>query len=150
MLQDATELAVQDTNEAATTRHFDANQLLNRQTPGMFLVHRCGIVQPVKVRQTLKIGFILQQFFSAAMQQTDMAVDAIDKLAIQIHDHSQHAVRGRVLRPEIQRERAIFLWDGFHVVSHYAPSFSVVAFSSPGISDVMPSQGERKSKLRYS
>ena len=150
MLEDPAKFAVKHTDEAAAARNFNANQLFNRETPGMFLVHRCRIVQPVKVRQTLKIGLVLEQLLGASMQQADMAIDPVDQLTIQIHHHAQHAVRGRMLRPEVQREGTIFLRNGFHIVSHYAPSSSVVAFSSPGISAVMPSHGERKSKLRYS
>jgi hypothetical protein len=33
-----------------------------------------------------------------------MRVDALDDLAVQLHDHAQHAVRRRVLGPEVDGE----------------------------------------------
>jgi len=79
-----------------------------------------------------------------------MAVDAHHDLAIQIHDHAKHAVRSRMLRAKIQRELAFVLDGSVDRISHYSGASSETAFSSPGISLVMPSQGERKSKFLYS
>lgn len=82
-----------------------------------------------------------------------MRIDAINDLAIKIEHETQHAVRSRVLRPEVDRELAIVEIEvsGFviDVVGH-GYFFASPAFSSPGMTACMPSQGERKSKLRYS
>ncbi len=52
----------------------------------MLHAHRRAIIEPVEVRQRLRIGAILDQFLGAAMQQPDMRVDALDDLTIQLHD----------------------------------------------------------------
>jgi hypothetical protein len=42
------------------------------------------------------------------MQQPDMRIDALDHLAVELQHQAQDAVRGRVLRPEINCEIAQF------------------------------------------
>ena len=87
----------------------------------MFLIHRGDVIEPVKIRDRLKIGLMLDQFLGAAMQEADMRIHALHDLAIEFQHHSQDTVRGRVLRAEIDCEIAqrCFGHCGF-------------AFSSPG------------------
>ena len=81
------------------------------------------------------------------MQQADMRVDALDNLAVHLHDHAQHAVRGGMLRAEV--ERVVPDQSFGHQVCF--PSGSVtVAFSSPASIWREPSHGLRKSKERNS
>ncbi len=92
----------------------------------MLLVHRRDIVEPVEIGHRLQIGLVLDQLFGAAVEQADMRIDALDDLAVELQHQAQHAVRGRMLRPEIDREVA---HRGF---GHYDPLPSGFAFSSPG------------------
>src|SRR5215217_875376 len=106
-----------------------------------------------------------------------MRVRALHDLAFHLQDEAQHAVRRRVLRAEVDGvavhlDRAAILRvgrragyglkvvrnrsggsdDGGAAHGCFGPSISMRfwwTFSSPG-SVVMPSQGERKSKLRKS
>ncbi len=66
-----------------------------------------------------------------------MRIDALDDFAVEFEDEPEHAVRGGMLRAEIDGEVAKV------VVVHDCP-----AFSSPG--SPAPSQGERKSNWRNS
>ena len=84
----------------------DAEQLLDRQAEGVLLVHRRDIVEPVEIRDRLQIGLVLDQLLGAAMQQADMRIDALDDLAVELQHQAQHAVRRRMLRPEIDGEVA--------------------------------------------
>ncbi len=64
-----------------------------------------------------------------------MRVEPFDNLAVQFHHQPQHAVRRRMLWPEIDRvildrDFARFGVDGGCRVAHFLPSGS--AFSSPG------------------
>ena len=113
------------------------------------------VVEPVEIGDRLQIGPDLDELLGAAMQQADMRVGALDHLAVHLEQQAQHAVRGRVLRAEI---------DG--VVAHLDVGHRVLwlesqragrpgplrwqAFSSPGSSPPPPSHGERKSQLRKS
>ena len=78
----------------------------DRQAEGMLLVHRRDVVEPVEIRHRLQIGLMLDQFLGAAMEQPDMRIDALDDLAVELEHQAQHAVRGRMLRPEIDGEIA--------------------------------------------
>ena len=69
----------------------------------MLHAQRRAIVQPVKIGQRLKVGLVLDQLFGAAVQQADVRIDPLDNLAVQLHDHAQHAVRRRMLGAEVDR-----------------------------------------------
>ena len=90
----------------ARLRHREAEQLLDREAEGVLLVHRRDIVEPVEIRDRLQIGLVLDQLLGAAMQQADMRIDALDHLAVELEHQAQHAVRRRMLRPEIDGEVA--------------------------------------------
>ncbi len=84
----------------------------------MLLVHRRDVVEPVEIGDRLQIGLVLDQLFGAAMQKPDMRIDALDHFAVELEHEPQHAVRRRMLRPEIDGEIA-FTGCGF---SHHATS----------------------------
>jgi hypothetical protein len=50
----------------------------------MLLIHRCDIVEPIEIRQRLKIGLVFDQFLGAAMEKPDMRIDPLDDLAIEL------------------------------------------------------------------
>ncbi len=88
----------------------------------MLLIHRRDVVEPVEIRNGLKIGLLLDQLLGAAMQQADMRIDALNHLAVEFQHQAQHAVRCRMLRPKIDGEIAKVL---------FVHDFGA-AFSSPG------------------
>ncbi len=55
------------------------------------------------------------------MQQADMRIGLLNDLAIELEHQAQHAVRGRMLRPEIHRVISDLR------LSHYFASFSAVS-----------------------
>ena len=130
MVQDAGDLREQHPDVLATLGCGDAQQFLDGQRKGMFLVHRRDIVEPVEIRHRLQVALVLDQLLGAAMQQPDMRIAALDDLAVHLDDETQHAMGRRVLRPEIHRER--FDLDVGHQVLAFSSAFSGAAFSSPG------------------
>ena len=152
MVQNTAHFRVQHTDQLTTVRYIDAQQTLDGEAEGVFLVHRRHIVETIQIRDVLKIGARFHQLFGAAVQQTDMRIDASYQLAIQFQHQTQHAVRCRVLWAEIDGELAIIhrprmrgqvvlvilerinssterARRGFVSVSHYTQA---PAFSSPG------------------
>ena len=71
------------------------------QAEGVLLVHRRDVIEPVEIGDRLEIGLVLDQLLGAAMQQADMRIDARDDFAVQLQHQAQHAMRRRMLRPEI-------------------------------------------------
>jgi hypothetical protein len=47
---------------------------------------------------------VLDQLFGAAMEQSNMRIDAFDNFAIELQDKAQNTVRRRVLGSKIYRE----------------------------------------------
>ncbi len=119
MVQDAANLAIEDADQRGAARDFRAGHLFDRQTPGMFLVHRRDIVEAVKVRKVLEVRPALHQLLSPAVEEADMRVRPLDNLAVQFQHHAQHAMRRRVLGPEVDVEVPDTLFRCFEVaVSH--------------------------------
>ncbi len=106
MRQDAPDLAIKHADQLPAAWHGDAEQLLRRQTERVLLIHRRDIVEPVEIRDRLQIGLVLDQLFGAAVKQADMRVDPRDDFAVKLQHQTQHAVRGRMLRSEIDGEIA--------------------------------------------
>ena len=88
----------------------------------MLLVHRRDVVEPVEIRDRLQIGLVLDQLLGAAMQKPDVRIDPLDELAVELEHQAQHAMRGRMLRAEVDGEVA-------EILGHQVPP---LAFSSPG------------------
>ena len=112
MREQAADLAIEHADELTALGHLDAKQLLHCQAEGMFLIHRRDVVEPVEIADRLQVGLVLDQLLGAAMQEADMRIDALDNLAVELEHKAQHAVRRRVLRPEIDGEVAGSLSSG--------------------------------------
>ena len=112
VVQNAANLGIEHANQRPTARHFHTCQLFNCQTPGMFLVHRRHVIQPVEIRQVLQIRPAFHQLFGAAMQQTDMRITALYYFAVKFQHQSQNTMRRRVLRAEVDVEVADRLFAG--------------------------------------
>ena len=106
MREQPPDLAKEHADQLRAARHREAEQLLGREAEGMLLVHRRDVVEPVEIRDRLQIGLVLDQLLGAAMQQADMRIDALDHLAVELQHQAQHAMRRRMLRPEIDGEIA--------------------------------------------
>ena len=170
MVQHARDLGEQDADPLAALRHLDAEQLLDAEHVGVLHAHRRDVVEPVEIRQRLQVGAVLDQLLGAAMQQPDMRVGSLHHLAVHLEHQPQDAVRGRVLRAEIDGvavdldDLPIALRLGVGNRDAHRPALPPGAatrrltsaswrcsctFSSPG-SVVTPSQGLSKSKERHS
>src|SRR5712672_3079356 len=106
MREQAPDLAIEDADELPAPGHRDAEQLLGCQTERVFLVHRRDIIEPVEIGQRLQIGLVLDQLLGPAVQKTDMRVDALDDLTVELQYETQYAVSRRMLGPEIEGEVA--------------------------------------------
>ena len=103
VVHQARDLVEHDADVLRADRHVDAEQLLDRQAVGVLVAHHRHVVEPVHVGQRLDVGARLGELLGRAVQQADVRVGALDHLAVELEHEAQHAVRRRVLRPEVQR-----------------------------------------------
>ncbi len=103
VVQDAGDLGEHRPDPLRPLRRRDAEQLLRAEREGVLHAHGRHVVEPVEIRHRLHVGLVLDQLLGAAMQQADMRVGTLHHLAVHLQDQAQHAVRGRVLRAEIDR-----------------------------------------------
>ena len=107
MREEAADLGIEHADELGAHRYRHADELLHRERIGVLLVHRRHVIEAVEIGQRLEIGLVLDQLLGAAVQQPDMRVDALDDFAVELEHEAQHAMRRRVLRPEIDGELAV-------------------------------------------
>jgi hypothetical protein len=149
MAENSADLTVEHPDKLPPDRHLDAEQLFDGQAEGVLLIHRRNVVEPIEIGHVLQIGARLHQLLGAAMQQADVRIDAFDHFAVQLQHQAQHAVRGRVLRAEVDVELADGLFglgrgecdrphsgligpEGDARLFHQASPARFSAFSSPG------------------
>src|SRR5256886_15223459 len=106
MREQTPDLAIEDADELPALGHRDAEQLLGCQTERVFLIHRRDVIEPVEIGERLQVGLVLDQLLGPAVQKTDMRVDALDDLTVELQYQTQHAVSRRMLGPEIEGEIA--------------------------------------------
>ena len=102
VVHQARDLGEHDADVLRADRHVDAEQLLDRQAVGVLVAHHRDVVEPVHVGQRLDVGARLGQLLGGAVQQADVRIGALDHLAVELEHEAQHAVRRRMLRPEVQ------------------------------------------------
>ena len=142
MREDAADLAVEHADVLRARGHLNAAELLDGQGKGVLLIHRRDVVEAIEIGDGLRVRLVLDQLFGTTMQQADMRIDTLDHLAVEFKHQAQHAVRRRVLGPEVEvHVPGVWLGNGAHVLD---------AFSSPGRTYFAPSHGDMKSNLRKS
>ena len=104
--QNPPDLGIEHADQLRALRHLDPEQLFDRQAERVLLIHRRDVVEPVEIRHRLQVGLVLDQLFGAAVEQADMGIDALHHFAIELEHQTKHAVRGRMLRTEIDGEIA--------------------------------------------
>ena len=139
MREDAADFGIEHADDLAADRHFRAGQSLDGDRKGVLLVHRRHVVEAVEIGHGLEIGLRLDQLLGAAVQKADMRIDALDDFAVELEHQAQHAVRRRVLRPEIDVEISNVMLVHSRLLQRPAPFWGrptqnqfVFAFSSPG------------------
>ena len=104
MIEQPPDLGIEHADILRARRHRHAEQLLDRERESVLLIHRRDVIEPVEIGHRLHIGLVLDEFFGAPMQQSDMRIDALDDLAVELQHQTQHAMGRGMLRPEIDRE----------------------------------------------
>ena len=106
MGKEPSDLAIEHADQLAALGHLDAEKALHGEREGMLLIHRRDVIEPVEIRHRLQIGLVLDQLLGAAMQEADVRIDPLDHFPVELEHEAQHAMRGRVLRAEIDGEVA--------------------------------------------
>src|SRR5258707_9083764 len=111
MREQTSDLGIEDPDQLPALGNRDAEKPFGRQAERVLLVHGRHVVEPVEIGQRLQIRLMLDQLFSAAVQEADMGVDALNDLAVKLKHKAKHAVGRGVLGPEVEGEIAD---SGFH------------------------------------
>jgi hypothetical protein len=102
VVQQARDFIEHDADVLRAHRHFDADQLFDGHHVRMLVAHHRHVVEAVHVRHRLQVRARFSELFGRAVQQADVRVGALDDFAVELEHQAQHAVRGRVLRAEVQ------------------------------------------------
>ena len=80
--------------------HRDPHHPLHRADQRLVVGRRRGVVHAVGVRNRPVVGLALEDLLGAAVEVADDRLGVDDPLAVELHHHPQHPVRGRVLGAE--------------------------------------------------
>ena len=104
---DAVELEVRDAQVLRARRYLEVEQCLH----GAAERHRVEVVgevvHPLDERDDLPVGLVLAVLLDAGVQVADHRLDVAHDLALERRDQPQHAVRGRVVRAEVDRQQLV-------------------------------------------
>ncbi|GMT36090.1 hypothetical protein PFISCL1PPCAC_27387, partial [Pristionchus fissidentatus] len=102
MVLDTSQLAEEGSNVLCTGRNVDAEQFLNRERPRLLVAHHGDVVQTIHVRESLRVGLVLDEFLSRSMQKTNVRNGFDDNLSFQFENESEHSVSCGMLRSEVE------------------------------------------------
>src|SRR5262245_65779932 len=88
MRQQSSDFAIEYADELRTLRYAKAKQLFRRQAERMFLVYRCDVIEPVEIRNCLQIGLVFDELLGAAVEKTDVRIDALDYLTVELQNEA--------------------------------------------------------------
>ena len=101
---DAVELGGDDADVLGAGRHLDLGGALDGTHKGVGVVHGREVIDAAGVGQELGVRAVLAHLLVHPVDVADDGLGALDPLAVHGHQHAEDAVRGRVLRAEVERE----------------------------------------------
>jgi hypothetical protein len=102
VVQQARDLGEHHADVLRANRNFQAHHLFDGQAIRMLVAHHRDVIQPVHVGQRLEIGLGFGELLGGSVQQADVRIGALDHFAIELQHQAQHAVRGGMLRAEVE------------------------------------------------
>ena len=100
---DAAQFARNDSQHFAALGDVEPHQFLDRQCQTHVVGHRRQVIHSVGQRHDLVVLPIFAELFESRVEITDVRNDPYHHLTVQFHDETQHAVRGRMLRPDVHQ-----------------------------------------------
>ena len=85
-------------------RHLDAEELLDREDVEELVRVERDVVDARRVRHRLPPRLVLHVLLEAGVEVADDRADARDRLAVEVDDEAEHAVRRGMVRPEVDAE----------------------------------------------
>lgn len=101
MVQDSGDFAKESSDVLGTIGDLNVEKLLDSKSKALLVCHHGDIVQTVEVRQSLKIGLVLDQLFRSSVQQADVRIGSDDFFTTELENQSQHTMGGRMLGSEV-------------------------------------------------
>ena len=106
MIQHPRDLIEHHSNVLGAQRRLDAEQTFDSKHVGVLVAHHGHVVEPVHVADALVVRLAFRELLGGPVQEADVRIRSLDGLSVHLQDQAQHPVRGRMLRPEVQREVA--------------------------------------------
>ena len=104
MRVDAVELGHRHPRPGRAARHLDAEELLDREDVEELVRVEGDVVDARRVRDRLPPRLVLHVLLEPGVEVADDRADAGDRLAVEVDDQAQDAVRRGVVRPEVDAE----------------------------------------------
>ena len=104
---DAVELPGEDTDVLRAARHLEVEQLFRGQDRQGLAEHRGDVLERIAVADGVVPVAVLADLLDAAVQVAEHGVEVDDALTVDLEDDPEHAVRGGMLRAEVDEHLAL-------------------------------------------
>merc|ERR1719341_1029357 len=84
VVEDPGELSKEHPDVLGPDGHIDVEQLLHGERVGLLVAHHRNVVQPIKVRESLQVGLVLDKLLGASVQQTNVGVSPRHCFSVQL------------------------------------------------------------------
>ena len=106
---DPVELQVDHAQVLGALGDLDVQQRLDRAAEGHRVEVVGQVVHPLDERDDLPVGLVLAVLLDARVHVADDRLDVAHDLALERRDQAQHAVRGGMVRAEVERQQLVVL-----------------------------------------
>jgi hypothetical protein len=104
---DAEQLAREDADVLRPARHLHVHELLEREDRRPLLEERADVLERVHLVDDVVVVRVLADLLDAAVEVAQDRVHVHDLLARELQDEAQDAVRGRVVRADVEEHLAV-------------------------------------------
>ena len=102
MAGDALQLEADHADQLRARRHVEVDQFLDRQAEGHVVRERREVVHAVGRRDALLVSLVLYGLLNAGVQEAHIRHRVDDLFAVQLQQHTQHAMRAGMMRPHVE------------------------------------------------
>jgi hypothetical protein len=100
---DSVQLHVDHSQVLRAARYLELDQALDRAAESLHLEEVGDVVHPFHERDDLPVGLVLAGFLDPGVQVADHRLEVPHQLSLELDHQPQHAVRGRMVRPDVDR-----------------------------------------------
>ena len=104
MARDPRKLGHDGADEKSAVRNLPVEERFDRLDPGQIARGGGDVIEPIRIGDEHRVCDVLSDLLGAPVEVADIAIDVLDRLAVELEDNPEHPVRAGVLGPHVDDE----------------------------------------------